>query len=241
VLYVSQVSTQPPTIVMVVNQPDLFNNTYQRFLLNRLREESPFTEVPIKLVIRDRKKQAEVQQQLAEQRGRQGEQAGVQPIDLDAIEADEEVGTKRIKKPAVAASAKPAASAASRPSTSKITVSDYFDEPVRVVDMSSGSDETFTPAASAGRVKASKPAAPQEPTAKAGKASKVTKVTKKTIKAKPAPEPVEVEMDLAMDDEPAITRKKSRKRAAFDPSKPRSQKAEKNARSKKRSSVTPAN
>lgn len=257
VLYVSQVSTQPPTIVMVVNQPDLFNNTYQRFLLNRLREESPFTEVPIKLVIRDRKKQAEVQQQLAEQRGREGVRPIEEPIDLEAIAADDEVGTKRIKKPAVAPSAKPAAAKVQRPSTSKITISDYFDEPVRVVDMSSGSDETFTPAGSAGRVKGPKVAkpAPEDPVevpvepakaAKSGKVAKVAKVTKKAAqkaaKAKPVAPVVEPEMDLSFDDEPMVaSRKKSRKLAAFDPSKPRSQKAEKNARSKKRSSVTPAN
>jgi GTPase len=257
VLYVSQVATQPPTIVMVVNQPDLFSNTYQRFLLNRLREESPFTEVPIKLVIRDRKKQAEVQQQLAEQKSRSGEdrQKVEEPIDMDAIEVEEERGTKRFKKPAVPASGKPAAKSAAtpRPSTSKITVSDYFDEPVRVVDMSSGSDETFAPASKAGRVKAAKAAqeedeSPLEPVAKPGKTSKtgkVAKVAKKVAKtaARKKPEAVEEpEMPMMdLDDEMTTNRKPSRKLAAFDPNKPRSQKAEKNARSRKRSAVKPAN
>ena len=55
VLFVSQVSVAPPTIVCVVNKPKLFTPNYQRFLMNRFREELPFAEVPIKLIIRARK------------------------------------------------------------------------------------------------------------------------------------------------------------------------------------------
>ncbi len=55
VLFVSQVSVSPPTIVCVVNKPKLFTPNYQRFLMNRFREELPFGEVPIKLIIRARK------------------------------------------------------------------------------------------------------------------------------------------------------------------------------------------
>ncbi|MGD9690361.1 MAG: GTPase [Phycisphaerales bacterium] len=55
-LYVAQVAVSPPTIVCVVNHPELFTPTYQRFLLNRFREELPFTEVPIKLLIRGRRR-----------------------------------------------------------------------------------------------------------------------------------------------------------------------------------------
>ncbi|MBL8763307.1 MAG: ribosome biogenesis GTPase Der [Phycisphaerae bacterium] len=54
VLYVAQVSVQPPKIVCVVNKPQLFTANYKRFLLNRLREELPFGEVPIELVIKAR-------------------------------------------------------------------------------------------------------------------------------------------------------------------------------------------
>jgi GTPase len=56
VYYVAQVAVHPPTIVMVVNRPELFTPNYQRFLLNRFREELPFGEVPIKLFIRGRKR-----------------------------------------------------------------------------------------------------------------------------------------------------------------------------------------
>ncbi len=49
-LYVSQVATNPPTIAMVVNDTKLFEGRYERYLMNRLREELPFSEVPIRLL-----------------------------------------------------------------------------------------------------------------------------------------------------------------------------------------------
>jgi GTP-binding protein len=54
--YVAQIGIDPPTIGMVVNKPELFSSEYQRFLLNRLREESPFSEVPIRLIVKGRKR-----------------------------------------------------------------------------------------------------------------------------------------------------------------------------------------
>jgi len=54
VYYVAQVASNPPTIAMVVNRPELFTPNYRRYLLNRLREELPFEEVPIRLIIRGR-------------------------------------------------------------------------------------------------------------------------------------------------------------------------------------------
>lgn len=56
ILYVAQVAEHPPTIALVVNRPELFTSNYQRYLLNRFREELPFPEVPIRLVIRSRKR-----------------------------------------------------------------------------------------------------------------------------------------------------------------------------------------
>lgn len=54
ILYVTQVSVLPPTIVMVVNKPEMFTPAYQRYLHNRLHENLPFEEVPIRLLIRER-------------------------------------------------------------------------------------------------------------------------------------------------------------------------------------------
>jgi GTP-binding protein len=39
-----------------VNDPDLFDPSYQRYLINRMRDLLPFSEVPIQLLIRARKK-----------------------------------------------------------------------------------------------------------------------------------------------------------------------------------------
>lgn len=55
VLYVSQIAVAPPTIVCVVNRPELFTPAYERFLLNRLRDQLPFSEVPIRLIVRGRR------------------------------------------------------------------------------------------------------------------------------------------------------------------------------------------
>ncbi len=55
ILYVSQITTQPPTILAVVNKPELFGPEYERYLLNRFREELPFSEIPIRLIIRGRR------------------------------------------------------------------------------------------------------------------------------------------------------------------------------------------
>ena len=55
VYYVTQLAVRPPTIGMFVNDPDLFDGSYERFMLNRLRDELPYSEVPIKMLIRARK------------------------------------------------------------------------------------------------------------------------------------------------------------------------------------------
>jgi GTPase len=54
IYYATQVSSAPPTVVLFVNQPSLFNITYQRYLLNVFREKLPFHDVPVKLYLRAR-------------------------------------------------------------------------------------------------------------------------------------------------------------------------------------------
>ena len=46
----------PPTIALVVNEPKLFRGRYERYLLNRLHEAMPFSEVPIRLLFRRHKR-----------------------------------------------------------------------------------------------------------------------------------------------------------------------------------------
>ena len=52
IFYSTQVATEPPTIVMKVNDPKLFDKNWKRFLLGYLREKLPFKEVPIRLYFR---------------------------------------------------------------------------------------------------------------------------------------------------------------------------------------------
>lgn len=59
VLYAAQVRAEPPTLVLVVNRVSLFDSQYERFLMNRLREELPFSEVPIHVIYRSRRRAEE--------------------------------------------------------------------------------------------------------------------------------------------------------------------------------------
>jgi GTP-binding protein len=52
VYYATQVAVQPPTIVLFTNGPELFDKTYQRYLLKTLRDHFRFPDVPIKLYLR---------------------------------------------------------------------------------------------------------------------------------------------------------------------------------------------
>jgi GTP-binding protein len=54
IFYAAQTGVRPPTITLVVNDPSMFTPAYQRFLMNRLREELPYGEVPVRLRIRPR-------------------------------------------------------------------------------------------------------------------------------------------------------------------------------------------
>jgi GTP-binding protein len=55
IYYATQVGIAPPTVVLFVNSTQLFDPTYQRYLLNVFREKLPFRDIPIKLYLRTRK------------------------------------------------------------------------------------------------------------------------------------------------------------------------------------------
>jgi GTP-binding protein len=65
VYYATQATANPPTIVLFTNGPELFDNTYQRYLLKTFRDHLPFAEVPIKLYLR-RKRGADKSPDLVE-------------------------------------------------------------------------------------------------------------------------------------------------------------------------------
>ncbi|MDR0705217.1 MAG: ribosome biogenesis GTPase Der [Planctomycetaceae bacterium] len=54
IYYASQVDIAPPTMVLFCNMPDAISMPYQRYLLNFLRDELPFREIPIRLLFRKR-------------------------------------------------------------------------------------------------------------------------------------------------------------------------------------------
>ena len=54
IYYAAQVGTQPPTIVLVCNNPKAFSPTYRRYLLGVFRDQLSFGEVPIKLYLKKR-------------------------------------------------------------------------------------------------------------------------------------------------------------------------------------------
>jgi GTP-binding protein len=57
--YATQADRTPPTIVLFVNDKRLIGKQYLRYLENRLREDLPFKEVPLHLVLRDKNSEPE--------------------------------------------------------------------------------------------------------------------------------------------------------------------------------------
>src|SRR5204862_6367157 len=54
VFFATQIDIAPPTIALVVNNPAFFEDSYQRHIINRMRDLLPYPEVPIRLLIRPR-------------------------------------------------------------------------------------------------------------------------------------------------------------------------------------------
>jgi GTP-binding protein len=78
VFYATQADVRPPTIVLFTNGPELFDNTYRRYLLKYLRDHSPFTDVPIKLLLRNknREDQRDLEETAEEAGGRKRRRGG---------------------------------------------------------------------------------------------------------------------------------------------------------------------
>ncbi len=54
IYYATQVGVSPPTIALFVNDPDLFDPAFRRYLEHRFRDTFPFPEVPVRLDFRRR-------------------------------------------------------------------------------------------------------------------------------------------------------------------------------------------
>ncbi|WP_421654801.1 ribosome biogenesis GTPase Der [Leptothermofonsia sp. ETS-13] len=55
IYYGTQVSTRPPAIALFVNDPDLFNDNYRRYIERQFRQSLGFTGTPIRLLWRGKK------------------------------------------------------------------------------------------------------------------------------------------------------------------------------------------
>ena len=56
IYYATQIAVNPITILMFVNRPELFEENYRRFMINRLRSMLPIEEEPIRLFARKHRK-----------------------------------------------------------------------------------------------------------------------------------------------------------------------------------------
>jgi GTP-binding protein len=54
IYYATQVGTEPPTVVLVCNDPKGFSATYRKYILGIFRDQLPIGEVPIKLYLKRR-------------------------------------------------------------------------------------------------------------------------------------------------------------------------------------------
>ena len=59
IFYGTQVQVHPPTFVIVVNDPELFDARFTRYFENRLRDAFSFAEVPLKIHFRSRREEGE--------------------------------------------------------------------------------------------------------------------------------------------------------------------------------------
>lgn len=73
IYFATQVAVKPPTIVIFVNDPELFTQDYRRYLENRFRESLPFAEVPIRLFFRAHREDEDEQREKKRGRPRHGQ------------------------------------------------------------------------------------------------------------------------------------------------------------------------
>ena len=59
IYYMTQASTKPPTFVCFCNDHELFHYSYQRYIVNRIRETFGLDCTPVRLMIRDKKDEKE--------------------------------------------------------------------------------------------------------------------------------------------------------------------------------------
>lgn len=56
IMYATQASTKPPTFVIFVNNKELFHFSYERYLVNQIRNNFGLEGTPIRIIVREKKK-----------------------------------------------------------------------------------------------------------------------------------------------------------------------------------------
>ncbi len=59
IYYATQVSARPPTFALFCNDPDIMHFSYQRYLMNKIREAFPLAGTPVRLVLKSSHKRPE--------------------------------------------------------------------------------------------------------------------------------------------------------------------------------------
>jgi GTP-binding protein len=59
IYYATQVSTRPPTFALFCNDPEIMHFSYQRYLMNKIRESYPLEGTPIRLILKASHKRPE--------------------------------------------------------------------------------------------------------------------------------------------------------------------------------------
>ena len=54
IMYITQSSTKPPTFVIFVNNKELFHFSYQRYLMNQIRNTFGLEGTPIRFIVREK-------------------------------------------------------------------------------------------------------------------------------------------------------------------------------------------
>jgi GTP-binding protein len=100
VYFATQVATHPPTIVLFTNGPQLFDNTYQRYLVKFFRDRLPFAEVPIKLHLRAKKRDEAAPDGTALETGARPRKAKASGPDLSKLRFKSEVSDEELEREA---------------------------------------------------------------------------------------------------------------------------------------------
>jgi len=60
IYYAVQIAVKPVTIILFVNKVELFDENFKRYLISKLRDHLGFAEVPIRLLVRPRRRERTV-------------------------------------------------------------------------------------------------------------------------------------------------------------------------------------